>query len=955
MMSDPLGTAIRRLLRRVSAAPSAGLSDAELLERFVRSRDEAAIETLLWRHGPMVWTTCRRLLNHHADSEDCFQATFLVLCRRAGTIAKRQSVGSWLYKVAYRICLRARAGQSRRPVLAAEIGEIEAAETGTAIEQAELRGLLDEELNRLPERYRAPLILHYLEEKTVEQIAQELGWRPGTVCSRLARGKKLLGAGLASRGLTLSAAAATAVLASATASAAVPLPLARTTLQALFTRPASPPAASLAQEFLRAQLHNRLKWALALLLAVGMAAGGMGTIWTRVRPDDPDRAGAANADAPSVVEGPLRVDADGDPLPRGAILRLGSARFRPDDVILAMAYSPDGRTLVSAGRKAGIRTWDAATGRPRALFRYPALETTYCAAALSADGKVLAMEGVSEGPHGLKSIPFPVEVRIANLASDVPVRRLEVPGRNVRVRSVSFSRDGRYLAAGGESDTIMLWDVATGQVVRRFPGASWAVQIKAVALSPDGKLLVAITSEEHPGHWELPLGAFNQTLRLWDTTTGVKQPPPPLKANGITTLAFSTDGQVLAFGHVTGEISLWSPQTGRLIRILTSDDNKAPSGRIEAVSQVAFTADGNVLATIGGEGTVRLWKVKSGEMRVLQRGNGSAGWVSAILPDDRTLALAGNWQVGTEITLWDVMTGQRINVTRAPLTVSCYAAYSPDGKTLLTACSGDKVRFWDAQGRESRAAVDIDGGGLAVSPDGTMACAGGCLWNLATGQRLLRMRADYRTTTFSPDQRFLAAIDTTNQRIVSVWETATLRKLWDAKGTNAAEHQRVAFSVDSKTIAWGSGDGYVTLRDAATGKEFGRLRCHGPCWQVAFCPDGRILAAAGENYIQLWDLPSKRMVRQLEQAPSEFRRLAYWPGRRMAFSPDGTILAAAGVKNTICLWQVATGRQLPTLSGHWAPIVSLDFAPDGKTLVSGSDDTTALVWDLSTVAGKRDP
>src|SRR5262249_36487471 len=154
----------------------------------------------------------------------------------------------------------------------------------------ELRFLLDEELNRLPERFRAPLILHYLEEKTVAQVAQELGWRPGTVSSRLARGKELLRVRLAGRGLTLSAGAATVALASATAIAAVPSPLARTTLQALLTGAASQPAASLAQELLRAQLHNRLKWAVALVLAVGTAAGGMGAILTRDRPHDPDQA-----------------------------------------------------------------------------------------------------------------------------------------------------------------------------------------------------------------------------------------------------------------------------------------------------------------------------------------------------------------------------------------------------------------------------------------------------------------------------------------------------------------------------------------------------------------------------------------------------------------------------------------------------------------------------------------
>jgi RNA polymerase sigma factor (sigma-70 family) len=416
MMIDPLGTAIRRLLRRVSAAPSAGLGDAELLERFVRSRDEAAIETLLWRHGPMVLSTCRRLLNHHADSEDCFQATFLVLCRRAGTIAKRQSVGSWLHKVAYRICLRARARRSRRPVSAAEVGELPAAETVTPIEQEELRGLLDRELRRLPERYRAPLILHYLEEKTVEQVAQELGWRPGTVSSRLARGKELLRVRLAGRDLTLSAGAATAALASETATAAVPQPLARATLQVLLTGAGAQPAASLAQEFLRAQLHNRPKWVVALLLAAGTAAGGMGAMWTRDRPDAPDLGVASNADAPPVVGGLLRLDGDGDPLPRGAILRLGSARFRGE--YGAAVFSPDGRILTTLGY-GGVRTWEAETGRALGTYSPPDLRSNRIV--LSRDGTVAATQKVSA------TAELPGRITLRRAPGLEAIRTLQVP------------------------------------------------------------------------------------------------------------------------------------------------------------------------------------------------------------------------------------------------------------------------------------------------------------------------------------------------------------------------------------------------------------------------------------------------------------------------------------------------------------------------------------------------
>src|SRR5262249_10908174 len=326
MIGDPLGTAIRRLLGRVSSSPAQGTSDADLLERFVRHRDEAAIEALLWRHGPMVLSVCRRTTRNEADSEDCFQAVFLVFCRRASTIAKRKSIASWLYKVAYRISLRACAARARQPAQSAILPELPAGKTVTEIEECELRQILDEELNHLPERYRAPLVLRYLEGKTVEQTTQELGWRPGTVSSRLARGKELLRVRLGRHGLILTIAAVTSGLLPAATTAAPFHSLVLKTVQGVFTGKSAQFVTTLAQEVARSQVLRRLKWAFALLVAVGTAAAGTGVILTRDQPEFPDRVERLSRGLDGEVQEP--VDLRSDPLPRGAIRRLGSARFR---------------------------------------------------------------------------------------------------------------------------------------------------------------------------------------------------------------------------------------------------------------------------------------------------------------------------------------------------------------------------------------------------------------------------------------------------------------------------------------------------------------------------------------------------------------------------------------------------------------------------------------------------
>jgi RNA polymerase sigma factor (sigma-70 family) len=195
-------------VRRTAGAPGlASVPDRELLERFLKSRDEAAFELLLWRHGALVLNVCMRVLQDTHLAEDVFQLTFLTLARRAGTIARAESVGSWLYKVAYRTALRARTRAGT--VAALDRSETEPALPGKECDPAEaaawseLRPILDAEVNRLPEHYRSAFILCYLQGKTNEEAAQELGCPKGTVDSRLARARERLRDRLGRRGISL--------------------------------------------------------------------------------------------------------------------------------------------------------------------------------------------------------------------------------------------------------------------------------------------------------------------------------------------------------------------------------------------------------------------------------------------------------------------------------------------------------------------------------------------------------------------------------------------------------------------------------------------------------------------------------------------------------------------------------------------------------------------------------
>jgi RND family efflux transporter MFP subunit len=262
---------------RDMAAEVGGVSDAQLLDRFAANRDEAAFELLLWRHSRLVFGVCARVLRDMHDAEDAFQATYLVLARRAGRIARREAVAGWLYKVAYRVALTARDRRARREarekLVAASEHPCAAPNAPASVENMELRGILDQEIGRLPARFRSVIVLCYLEGKSVDEAAMLLGCPRGTVASRLSRGRERLRARLAGRGL-----AATAALAILSEANAAPRPLSLiSTLTAAALRYTAKGAAAnaalshritvLTEEVLRAMLLNQLKTSIVIVIA----------------------------------------------------------------------------------------------------------------------------------------------------------------------------------------------------------------------------------------------------------------------------------------------------------------------------------------------------------------------------------------------------------------------------------------------------------------------------------------------------------------------------------------------------------------------------------------------------------------------------------------------------------------------------------------------------------------
>jgi RNA polymerase sigma factor (sigma-70 family) len=273
----------RDLQTLFSCGTVGGLSDSRLLDRFMSQREEVVFEAIIQRHGPMVWGVCRRVLRDHHDAEDAFQATFLVLARKAASVMPREKLGNWLYGVAYQTAMKARATTSKRRAREKQVPDMPEPEGCREDHRGDLLPLLDQELSRLPENYRAPIVLCELQGKSHREAAEQLGCPVGTVSGRLSRARAMLAERLTRRGVTLAAGSLVVLLSQGSASASMPLPLVTSTTKAATkfaagqaaTGVVSAKVAALTEGVLKAMLMTKLKIATAILMVVALGAAGL--------------------------------------------------------------------------------------------------------------------------------------------------------------------------------------------------------------------------------------------------------------------------------------------------------------------------------------------------------------------------------------------------------------------------------------------------------------------------------------------------------------------------------------------------------------------------------------------------------------------------------------------------------------------------------------------------------
>jgi WD40 repeat protein len=631
-------------------------------------------------------------------------------------------------------------------------------------------------------------------------------------------------------------------------------------------------------------------------------------------------------------------------------------------VVTAVAFGPDGSALASGSLDHTAKLWDPRTGRERATFVGHADAVT--AVGLSGDGTLLA----SASRDGT------VRLWDARTGQERAVLR----GHDGWVRSLAFAAGQPLLASGGEDGTVRLWDAAVARVLAVLEGHKGSVL--ALAFRPGGKVLASAGADG--------------TARLWDVATRKELHTLDGHAGEVSAAAFSPDGATLVTGsggqddreRWFGEVTFWDADTGRRRQVVR--------GHTGFVRSVAFSPDGKTLAT-AGDRDVLLWDPYTGQQRAAIPRDGRStlpeGWqVRGVAFDSQgsTLAVAGGWrddegQWHGEVRLWAADTGPERATVHAHRRGTAAVAVTADGKGLVTAGASedapadgsltDEVKLWDAVSGEARAAFRIPRTScVALAGDGnTLAWeakqSGGDprlpelwvkLWDVAAGKERATLPVPNRhwvlDLTFSRDRTTVAAIvssntgrhpffDEASEWDVQVWDVATgkERGAFPFKGPGIA----CCLSPDGKTFAvpLGPGDGEdrgVAVWDAAGGKQVGRYRGEGMASCLAFSPDGQTLAA-GAGSVELWDVKSGASRRLSPRGKG--------PLRALAFSPDGTTLAA--VNETVTVWDVATGREMATFPGA-APLA---FTPNGKTLIVGSRTNGVTLWDLAAATVRHGP
>jgi RNA polymerase sigma factor (sigma-70 family) len=647
----------------------------------------------------MVLGVCRRVLRDRHDAEDAFQATFLVLIRKAGSLREGGVLANWLYGVAYRTALKARAAARRRCAFEKQVETTPERAASAASDNSELLSVLDAELSRLPDRYRLSVVLCDLQGLTRVEAAHRLGCPEGTLSTWLLRARDLLAQRLTRRGITLSV-AALALAVEQSARAAVEEPVLSATVQTVTggaPLTAAPQVGVLASSVIRSMFLAKLRVVAAIVLVVGALAGAA---WFGAS------APFGNARAHEDPTAPPQPAAKIEP-----ITPKERTRFKGESLA---AITADGNILATANFGDAITLWDLT--RDQELGKLTLKEADARVLAFSPDGKLLACGGDKDVIH----------------LWDVPNRKLLAVFKDKRatdswMMSLAFSPDSKTLAAGSDLDTIKLFDVVGKKQSGTLP---FEFSVNAVAFSPDGKTLAAGSATS---------AAKDGMVALFDVAQGKELARLNEPSGDVKALAFSRDGKTLVTGNRDSKIRLWDVERRKIEKTL--------EGHTSGIASVVITRDGKTVISGSRDKTVRLWDTATGkEITKLVAHTGGIITIS-ISSDGSRFATAGS---DRKVVLWELPS----NAAPGPKAPAIPAAIEvPEGCVPLHTMEAEGVQIYvsvpDGAGFKWTFRAPL--ADLKVSGKVEGYHYAGPAWELKGGCKVVRDDAEPVRSTDSPD------------------------------------------------------------------------------------------------------------------------------------------------------------------------------------------------------------
>jgi RNA polymerase sigma factor (sigma-70 family) len=925
--------------RQVVSAVRPTTSDRALVAAYARDGDEAALNELIRRHSATVRSAALDVAPQAA--EDVSQAVFLLFGRKAASLAQRESVAGWFFQTARHLAMKARTAATRCARHEGQVSPAEAPPDPLAeLSFREVRAAVAEELARLPEALRAPLLLTYWEGTTNEAAAHRLGCSVSTLKRRLEQGRDRMATRLARRGFTGSAVLAvlTAIEAGSRASA-----------HPIRGGPPTPLAAELVRTAGSATRVGLAAACAAIAVGVGLSIGmvsGAGEQQAPAKAKEPPLE-PRSAEAPTLQ--------DGFELPAGAVHRFGNLQLRHPDGIYGAVVSPDGKLLATQGTT-WVVVWDLETLQARRRFLrrvHPTLRTDEynCGICFLGDSQSLALV---EYPN-LSSPSREVIAHVWDIATGSKKFTMKMPRPGQTwAHSLCLASDGKEIALL-DGPTARFFDAKDGRRVRdvNLPSGHY----HSLATVPRANRVFALTLKE------VKTGS-GWSHKVLDVRTGQElfSLPPPDGAQ-MTHGSLSSDGKLLAYQQGYGKIRVQDIDARQELLLIDPPDK-------ECHGPMQLIDGGKTLIFSGLKGELYRWDLKANR-RGPDVGRHPSAYPThfAVSPDETML-----YSIGMDclIRRWDLKTNKALSDPDG-YTRQTAVALAADGKHLFIADHAGRLDSYDLETRKLVKRLQLSGPGincLAVSPDGKWLAAGRTeadvqLWNLATGQveRIIQLvgkrkregRDLVEQVAFRPDSRVLYT--TSHQTSLTAWQVLSGNQAWHVDGYRAD----VAFDPKGKWIACikpeeESPD--LTILDAATGavhrawdieptveekKQDRDTFAH----HMVFVPDGSRLVTTHFTHFGSW-------LREWEpstgQEAGAFTPQGWTTPRLgeggLVYSADGKWLASAGNDRKINLFEVATARHVHLVGEHLSHVHSLAFTRDGRYLV-GNAALAPILWDLA--------